>query len=654
MAAVLATTWVAYAPGLRGGFLFDDFANLPSLGATGPVHNWPAFWRYITSGNADPTGRPVTLLSFLLDARDWPADPFPFKRTNLILHLLNGTLLAVLLTKLGGYIGAQPRRTRIAAIFGSAIWLLHPLLVSTTLYIVQREAMLPATFVMLGLMVWLHGRDELARGHLSTGTLWSTAGIAVFTLLGTLAKANGVLLPVFILLVDFVVLAPRHPILVDRTRRAHRLIMSMFAGLPAAAIFLYLIWTAVHSVPVGGDSGFRPWTIAQRLMTEPRILFDYLGLLWLPRPYSSGLFNDQYVASTSLWHPVTTLPALLAIVALIVFAWRARRERPALALAILFFFAGHLIESTSIPLELYFEHRNYVPALLMFWPLGLWLSDFRKLRAVKSVLLVGLPLALAGVTHASASVWGDERTQAMIWARVNPDSPRAQVNAAQMEIANGRPSEAAHLLETMLASKPSEVQLTFNLVGARCLTGGLHPQDLAMATEAMRNSRNPGSLTTHWFERMIPVAREGTCPGLGLDQLLGLIDAGLENGHLNAPGSRQDLRYLRGSLLISKEQPDAALSEFKRALDLQVRPGIALQSAATLGSNGYPLRGLQILDYYNQVRGRESPPGLGMPMLHAWVLTRQDYWQHELDHLRMQLQRDAETRMRNNSINHSI
>ena len=101
LAALFAITWWVYHPGLSGDFLFDDFGNLPAIGATGPVDNWTAFWRYITSGDADPTGRPLTLLTFLIDARDWPASPYPFKVTNLILHLINGVLLAGVLWKLG-------------------------------------------------------------------------------------------------------------------------------------------------------------------------------------------------------------------------------------------------------------------------------------------------------------------------------------------------------------------------------------------------------------------------------------------------------------------------------------------------------------------------------------------------------------------------
>ena len=101
LVALLALAWWAYHPGLSGDFLFDDFANLPTIGATGPIDHWATFWRYITSGDADPTGRPLTLLTFLMDARNWPANPYPFKLTNLLLHLINGALLAWVLGWLG-------------------------------------------------------------------------------------------------------------------------------------------------------------------------------------------------------------------------------------------------------------------------------------------------------------------------------------------------------------------------------------------------------------------------------------------------------------------------------------------------------------------------------------------------------------------------
>lgn len=400
LAAILAAiaTW-AYYPGLRGGFLFDDFINLPLLGTDGPITHWATFWRYVTSGHADPTGRPMALLSFLIDASDWPANPYPFKRTNLIIHLINGALLTRLLYQLGrqhfdSANKAVEYRLLLAAILGAAIWLLHPLLVSTTLYIVQREAMLPATFTLVGLLLWLRGRSSMLRGKYGAGLMWLSFGLGGCTLLAVLSKANGILLPALALTIEFTLLngsdrthqgvinqfqheSPLSPTPLEaeqlaRNRACYRRSMWLLAGLPSLIVAAYLAYAgwygATHDI-----SAVRPWTLGQRLLTEPRVLAEYLKLLWLPRPFTTGLFNDHIVASTSLFQPMSTLLSLLLIAALITTALLMRKHRPIIALAILFYFVGQSMESSTIALELYFEHRNYLPAMLLFWPLALWL-----------------------------------------------------------------------------------------------------------------------------------------------------------------------------------------------------------------------------------------------------------------------------------------
>lgn len=688
---LVVLTWIACSPGLHGGFLFDDFGNLPALGTTGPIDTWPTFWRYITSGIADPTGRPLTLLSFLLDAHDWPADPYPFKRTNLILHLLNGVLLATLLRRLGldAFGRIAQRRIEMAAVLGAVFWLLHPLLVSTTLYIVQREAMLPATFTLLGLLLWLRGRHALQRGAIRRGLLWIALGLGGCTALGVLSKANGILLPALALVIEYMLLqsagqtrpaTPRAATRIQasgqcpsciggwgrRSRRIYGRAMGVFGWLPATLVAGYLLDSAWDGF-VHGVSALRPWTMGQRLLTEPRVLMDYLDLLWLPRPFTPGLFNDQIRASLSLWSPVTTLPALLAVLGLIVGAWLLRRRWPAFALAILFYFVGQSLESSTIPLELYFEHRNYLPAMLMFWPLALWLCGVRQggglpatndgallrgsvLRTdwAKGALAVLLLSGLGLMTHARAQLWGNTHDQGELWATLNPDSPRAQANAALLEMDAGRPQPAIARLEDLLRTEPDQVQLAFNLIGAHCMLGALGPHDLAQARYAISNTRDPGSLLTHWFDASIPMAVSGRCHGLDLDTLDRLLDAGLANGKLiDVDGRRQDLLHLKGRIALARNDPTTTLRDFNAALDQDVRPGAALEQAALLGSSGYPREGLAHLAHYEIVRSHQPEPGFGMPWLHARVLQYQNYWPREIAHLRDTLQQDAKIKVAN-------
>ena len=89
-ALLLLLAIVVYLPGLSGPFLFDDFGTLAELGQRGGIRDWETFRAFVFGGHAGPTGRPLALLTFLLDATNWPADAWPFKRTNVVIHLING------------------------------------------------------------------------------------------------------------------------------------------------------------------------------------------------------------------------------------------------------------------------------------------------------------------------------------------------------------------------------------------------------------------------------------------------------------------------------------------------------------------------------------------------------------------------------------
>jgi len=655
----LVIAWLAYLPGLHGGFLFDDFANLPSLGAAGPVDNWPSFLRYITSGTADPTGRPLALLSFLADAHDWPAQPYPFKRTNLLLHLANAALLFILLSRLGreavkGRNGgsALERRLDLAAALAAALWLLHPLLVSTTLYIVQREAMLPATCALAGMIFWLRGRSLIRTGVVRRGIALVAGSIGLFTMLGVLSKANGALLPLFVLAIEYTLLSPRASAW-PAGQSAYRRIIFLFAGLPTALVLAYLAWLGWKGLAHGIDD-LRPWTLGQRLLTEPRILFDYLRLLWVPRPFTSGVFNEQYKVSASLLDPQTTFMAVAGVLAMLAALPWLRKYWPAMAVAVAFYFSAHVLEATTVPLELYYEHRNYVPALFLFWPLALAIVGVdlqlalpRKTRprindvaaVAVSVLMVA---GLAAMTWANSSLWGDTSGQALVWARMNPGSPRAQTNAAAAEMASGHPVAAMARLGPMLARDPTQIQVALNLVGAECQAGAVQPAALTAATTAIKSTRDPGTLLLGWASRAIDSAREGRCPGLDLAALDSIVKAGLDNPFFKA-GRRQDIEHIRGNIALARGDATAALAYFNSALDEQPRIETALQQSATLGDAGHAREGLAHLDHFDSLRSGTSLPSVGMARVHEWVLERQDYWGRESRRLRANLTADART-----------
>ncbi|HET7924707.1 MAG TPA: tetratricopeptide repeat protein, partial [Rhodanobacteraceae bacterium] len=323
------------------------------------------------------------------------------------------------------------------------------------------------------------------------------------------------------------------------------------------------------------------------------------------------------------------------------------------ALAVLFYFGGQLMESSVIALELYFEHRNYVPALLMFWPLGLWLCGARipgasparepaaDSHVLRTALALAIPLGLAVLTYMRADLWGKPQDQALIWALKNPDSPRAQAYAAQIEMARGNNAAAVARLQRALAAQPDEIQLALNLIGARCATGGVSREDLAHAAYALRNAPNTGRLGYDWFERGLPTALAGTCPGLDLASISTLLDAASENKRTrDIPGRKQDVLHLKGRVALLRHEDERALELFDAAFAADPRPGAGLDQAAILGSAGKPELALRHLDYMEHVAKPPSKPGFSMATVHQWLLWREGYWPHEIAHLRATLAED--------------
>ncbi|MDB5978066.1 MAG: hypothetical protein JWR07_4826 [Nevskia sp.] len=636
---IVSVGWWCYLPGLSGTFLFDDFNNLDKLGAYGGVHDFSSLVFYLSSGSADPTGRPLSLLSFLIDARNWPADPEPFKRSNVLLHLLNGLLLDLALLKLGLRVKLQRIHAERAALLGAALWTLHPLLVSTTLYVVQREAMLPTCLVLIGILLWLSGRERFFEGR-RFGLLHLVLAAWVCTAAALLCKANGILLPLLLLVTEWTLLDSEgepggYAAQATRFRMLRRWLLVLPSGLLA-------IWLLARLPNIfSGETYSRPWTIGQRLITEPRVLCDYLNLLWIPRASGASLFHDGYRASTDLLHPWTTLPALGVIAFLAAFGLRSRRKHSVLCFAILFYLAGQLLESTVIPLELYFEHRNYLPTLPLFWPLAIWLTGEGALRKLRYTLAFLLPAIFALLCHVRAGVWGHPLEQALLLAQIEPDSPRAQANAAAYEIAHGAADRAARRLRAAAVKMPEEVQLTLNWINAECTLGGVGTATIDAALYSLRHNRTNTEFVQGWLTGEIDRAAQVPCRGLDLPVLEQMIEAVRENPNYgDGSGRRSQIELLQGRLALARGDGEAALRDFNEGLSEFTTPDSALLQAALLGSAGFPDLGLKHLDYY-----RTLPPVdrhlHGMAAVHLWLLERGGYWSSEITGLENQLRIDA-------------
>ncbi len=633
---LLSLAWLVYQPGLAGGFLFDDYSNLAPLGAYGPIHNWNTFVTYMLSGISSPTGRPIALLSFLLDARNWPTSPYPFKVTNVLIHLLNGALLAWLSLKLLR-LRLDAASAAWAAVLAAGIWLLHPYLVGVTLYVVQRMAMLDALFVMAALLAYLHGRQRLQAGRARNGWLWLSLGFGGFYVLAVLSKGNGALLPLFVLLIEATVLAGQ-PFTAPRSWRPWRWIF-LYLPLIVFSAYLLSLWPGILA---SDGNKYMRFTVWQRLLTEPRVLLDYLWHLLAPRAYTAGLATDNYPISTGPLHPWTTLPALTAVIGLIAFAWRARRRRPYLALAILFYFAAQSLESSFIPLEIYFEYRNYLPSIFLPLPLALWLVNSPHLRAwMRPALAAALLALLAGLTYQRATLWGHPFEQAKVWYLVNPGSARGATMLALQYEAHGQYPAAVAVLDRTLRRHPNDLMLTLNLGLAECGAGRLSPATLAHMQKVLRTTPWAGNVVYNALDQLIDDWHAGRCGGLHAADIETLIAKAMENSVIATDGGlRQGLFALRGKLALLQGHPRRALADFRAALSAWPEPGAALRLAAELGASGHPRLGLELLDYYRALKPVQ-PQGFNVRRLHALWLEHIGFYRQQMAHVRKILEQQV-------------
>lgn len=644
MSVALVVAALAYRPGLQGDFVFDDFANLPALGRYGGIHDWQSLTWYLTSGIADPTGRPVSLLSFLVDARNWPADPLPFKRTNLVIHLLNGALLCGLLARLGQWLQLAPAKARWAAVCGAALWLLHPLWASTVLYVIQRQAMLATLFVLLGLHGWLASRQAFGRGHAAAGWGWAILAVPVMGLLAGLSKANGFLLPLLVTVLEVTVLStgalapsPAPQALGTCTRRHASIAVWLFGRVPAALLLAGIVAEGLRTA--AGMPAQRGWTLWQRLLTEPRVLLDYLHLLLLPGPQTRGVFADTFPISSDWLHPWTTLPAGLAVTAALGLAIKWRRHRPALSAAVLFFLAGHVMESSFIALELYFEHRNYLPAVLLFWPVALWLYGPGKALAWRRCAMAVLPLLFAALTALQAQLWSNPRALAQAWARVNPASPRAQSYAAAVDMQAGHTQAAITRLEPLVAASPHEIQYTISLIEAYCHTSQVPSDALSRAHDSLRRSGVGADVAYRWLVDMMTPGSHDACAGLPLHTRERLLDAGLARAPYNGE-TRGRHAHLSGLGALARGACPQAVEAFKQRLQVQNRPEFLHQQTILLATQCGPNDALALLDNTVSASHPWVPAANPAMRLRDTLMQHDGYWQAEWKRLRKVLQDD--------------
>ena len=456
-AFIAAATFIAFLPGLRGGFIWDD-RTLLVLNAGFRGLDWPRLkWMFTNSDIG--LYMPLTWLSYALDFQLWGLDPFGFHLTNLLLHSLNAALfygIALrLLEKAAGRSPALPW----AAAFAALLFSIHPLRVESVSWITERRDVLSGFFYLLTIRFYLESRKKLGLACFAGSLMAKSSGVALpFVLMildhYPLEKKQGGKLPYFTLALGAVVIGVFGQESSGALRSGAEL--SLYERLGQAAYGLMFYFT--------------------------RTIFPLNLMPFYERPKAMGLLEPGFMNATALVCGLTaaavifrrSYPAFLA-------AWTAY----ALTLA-------PVLGLVPIGLQLVADRYSYLSCLP--WPLlaagGLLKSGFSlPTRAI----VAGVLLFLGVMTSRQSELWKDEET---LWTDAARTGGQAYAynKLGNAKISKGKTEEAIQNFESALRAVSTYANAAYNMGAALVSQGKL---DAAMSRYLQALRLDPSLAAAH-------------------------------------------------------------------------------------------------------------------------------------------------------------
>lgn len=496
-----------YWPGQYGPALLDDRSSILVIE---DLQANPQLARdYIFGDGSGLLGRWVSMATFVAE-KLWLGDSLAIsKQVNIVLHLFNGLLLMLLLSRLLGLLCEQRSAHWLALVLGLC-WLLAPLHVSTVLYVVQRMAMLSTTFMLLACLAYVSWRSRLAAGRFSLLFLLLT-GLCI--VLGLFAKENTiVVVPVLFLLeaLWYQWRDERGAVIVWLKRLS-------LGGMALGGLGLVVTF-ALRYETMAAAFRHRPFSLGERALTQTRALWDYLGQLVWPDLARLGIYHDDFAISTGLNSPPSTLYALIAwvlvlLLCLCLLRWPWGRR---LAIGPAWFLAGHAVESSVLPLELYFEHRNYFPVMGLYLALGgalaILVRRMPMVRAPAVAWLLVYAFWLALQTSSQVVVWSQRELIIFNHLNGHPLSPRANMDMAVLMANAGDLEQAKQYSKVAYDNSLVQVQGDFEMrdLALACITQrSVSAQDVTRLGAG--NPRRPISSVTTLLT-FVRMHQENQCP----------------------------------------------------------------------------------------------------------------------------------------------
>ncbi len=553
----------SYSNTINSSWQFDDKPNIltnPAYQITNltPSSLWGSFFG---SPGAGHFYRPIAGLSLAINWYFGQDKVAGYHLFNITTHILTSwflylTLCSILNTSRLTHRYSGDQKIFIAFL-ATLFWALNPIQTQAITYIVQRMAALATLFSILSIYCYLRGR--LNKKH---QLLYFVLSIVAY-LFATFSKENAAILPLSLLIIEIIFF----PKFFDKITN-QKIILGLITSFFLLFIFATILSENTFSF-ITNHYNSRTFTLLERLLTEQRVIVYYLSLLFFPSPSRLSIEHD-FAVSTSLISPPTTLLSIFFIVLLIVFSIKKYQKYPVLSFAILFFFLNHFIESSIIPLELVFEHRNYLPSLFLFFPVAQGLQYFlektinnRPFQMIMLGFIICILFIEGFATFTRNRVWATEQSlwlDAMIKA---PNQARPPANLATLLAWNDSPSPIKYRAALRLYEKALTLQNCQKNFNARILGNigsiYLHNEEYEKAISFYQNAIlvDPNNIKIQ-YDLIKPFIFTGN-----FRQANEIIDNILKAGYIHA-----DYFDMKGFIGLWLSEPTVALNFLEKAYQL--------------------------------------------------------------------------------------
>ena len=438
--SLVLLTVIIYGGTLNHSFHLDDGSNISSNKLI-QISNLSINELVKAGFESVNSKRPVANISFALNYYFHGLDVKGYHIVNIIIHLLAGIVLYyfVKITLSIRLVRDKFDETWFIPFFTALIWLVHPLHTQSVTYIVQRMNSMASMFFIMAMLFYVKGR--LTPERVKKVLFFIISFVAAILAFGS--KENTATLPLFILLYEWYFF---QDLRIKISRKQFFLVAAL------GGTFAFIFYYYLGSSPLDRlfpDYGSRPFTMPQRLLTQPRVVLHYISLLLYPEPSRLNLDYD-FPLSYTLFSPVTTFFSILVIIGLLGMAIYTAKENRLYSFCILWFLGNLVIESSTIPLEIIFEHRTYLPSMLVILLFVLFLYQTVKKKRILIIFLVAMSMFFSYWTYTRNKVWKDDLT---FWTDIYKKSPdKARVNQyyGKALYGAGRINEAFPIIERAL------------------------------------------------------------------------------------------------------------------------------------------------------------------------------------------------------------